>query len=142
MWHRPCNKHLLFPCSSKCSQIEAGVAKASSDSSLNVMDGTPLPCDVHAHLMLKQPIYGTIVFQSCQGKVQNRAHFLLRGVIAMPQFAVHLNAMFVHVCSTLLTPFFLDSLTNVINFHDALVFKKNNNSSVDSSVTSELKSFH
>lgn len=49
--------------------------RAASDSSLNVMDSTPLPCDVRAHLMLKWPIHGTIVFQSCQGKVQNRAHF-------------------------------------------------------------------
>lgn len=62
------------------------LARAASDSSLNVMDSTPLPCDVHAHLMLKWPIHGTIVFQSCQGKVQNRAHFLLPGVITMPQF--------------------------------------------------------
>lgn len=45
------------------------------------MDSAPLPCDVHAHLMLKWPIHGTIVFQSCQGKVQNGAHFLLPGVI-------------------------------------------------------------
>lgn len=65
---------------------EAGLVRAACDSSLNVMDSTPLPCDVHAHLMLKWPIRGTIVFQSCQGKVQNRAHFLLPGVITMPQF--------------------------------------------------------
>lgn len=61
-------------------------AAAASDSSLNVMDSAPLPCDVHAHLMLKWPIHGTIVFQSCQGKVQNRAHFLLPAVITMPHF--------------------------------------------------------
>lgn len=66
-----------------CVWREAGVRPAF-DSSLNVMDNTPLPCDVHAHLMLKWPIHGTIVFQSCRGKVQNRAHFLLHGVITMP----------------------------------------------------------
>lgn len=65
---------------------KAEAVRAASDSSLNVMDSTPLPCDVHAHLMLKWPIHGTIVFQSCQGKVQNRADFLLPGVITMPQF--------------------------------------------------------
>lgn len=78
--------NLVLPHSCKCVWRLARLVRAVSDSSLNVMDSTPLPCDVHAHLMLKWPIHGTIVFQSCQGKVQNRAHFLLPGVITMPQF--------------------------------------------------------
>lgn len=64
---------------------KAEVVRAAFDSSLNVMDSTPLPCDVHAHLMLKWAIHGTIVFQSCQGKGQNRTHSLQPGVITIPQ---------------------------------------------------------
>lgn len=76
--------NLVLPYSCGYWRRGAEAVRAASDSSLNVMDSTPLPCDVHAHLMLKWPIHGTIVFQSCQGKVQNGAHFLLPAVITMP----------------------------------------------------------
>lgn len=54
----------------KCAE-RGCVREPEFDSSLNLMDSAPLPCDVHAHLMLKWPIHGTIVFQSCQGKAEN-----------------------------------------------------------------------
>lgn len=98
--------------------------RAASDSSLNVMDSTPLPCDVHAHLMLKWPIHGTIVFQSCQGKVQNRAHFLLPGVITMPQF----TAQSIHSACTemffIIPMLFCLKIPNLISFQHASAFKQ------------------
>lgn len=93
------NKILILHCRTAASACEE-LRKAASDRSLHVMDSTPLPCDVHAHLMLKWPIHGTIVFQSCQGKVQNGAHFLLHGVITMPQFTARPSTLPEHKCPT------------------------------------------
>lgn len=71
----------------------------TSDSSLNVMDSTPLPCDVHAHLISKWPIHGTIVFQSCQGKVQNSAH----------------SAAWCYYCATVYSPSIQPALKIILN---------------------------
>lgn len=117
-----CN--FVLPYSCKCVCREAGAGRAASDSSLNVMDSTPLPCDVHAHLMLKWPIHGTIVFQSCQGKVQNRAHFLLPGVITMPQF----TAQSIHPACTemffILPALFCLKILNLICFQNTSALKQ------------------
>lgn len=96
------HKILILHCRTAASACKEPLEprKAASDRSLNVMDNTPLPCDVHAHLMLKWPIHGTIVFQSCQGKVQNGAHFLLHGVITMPQFTARPSTLPEHKCPT------------------------------------------
>lgn len=114
----------VLPYGCKCVWREAGAQRAASDSSLNVMDSTPLPCDVHAHLMLKWAIHGTIVFQSCQGKVQNRAHFLLPGVITMPQF----TAQSIHPACTemffILPKLFCVKIPNLICFQDASELKQ------------------
>lgn len=96
------HKSLILHCraaATACKELE--LREAPSDRSLNVMDSTPLPCDVHAHLMLKWPIHGTIVFQSCQGKVQNGAHFLLHAVITMAQFTARPSTLPEHNCPSL-----------------------------------------
>lgn len=102
LWVEYAQGGLILHCCTAANACEEllELGEAAFDRSLNVMDSTPLPCDVHAHLMLKWPIHGTIVFQSCQGKVQNRAHFLLHGDITMPQFTARPSTLPEHKCPT------------------------------------------